>query len=39
MKTASAIETGNGVPYLSAKDRREIIRLKELAVKLMPGIL
>ena len=40
MKTAAALEKGVGVPaYLSARDRREIIRLKELAVKLMPGIL
>jgi poly-gamma-glutamate synthesis protein (capsule biosynthesis protein) len=39
MKTAAAIEKGDDVqPCLSAKDRREIIRLKELAVNLMPGI-
>ncbi|MDR2445514.1 MAG: CapA family protein [Spirochaetaceae bacterium] len=40
MKTAEAIEKGGDVQlFLSAKDRREITRLKELAVKLMPGIL
>jgi hypothetical protein len=40
MKTAAAIEKGGDVQsFLSAKDRSEIIRLKELSVKLMPGIL
>ncbi|MDR1410694.1 MAG: CapA family protein [Spirochaetaceae bacterium] len=40
MKTAQALEKGGGFRAgLSAKDRREIIRLKKLAVKLMPGIL
>jgi poly-gamma-glutamate synthesis protein (capsule biosynthesis protein) len=40
MKAAQAIEKGGGVPpCLSIRDRREIKRLKELALKLMPGIL
>jgi poly-gamma-glutamate synthesis protein (capsule biosynthesis protein) len=40
MKAARALERGSGVPAcLSARDRREIRRLKELALRLMPGIL
>jgi hypothetical protein len=39
MKTARTIEEGGDVPaYLSARDRREIKRLKALTLKLMPGI-
>jgi hypothetical protein len=39
MKAAGAIEKGGDVQaFLSAKDRREIVRLKALALKLMPGI-